>query len=83
MSNLLCKKFKIEKRFKKYGALVLICIILYLLTLIPYVGSIIGFIAVVLGLGIIVRYLTLSQKFKDGLNDSNKVKDENNKKAKA
>lgn len=83
MSNLLCKKFKIEKRFKKYGALVLICIVLYLLTLIPYVGSIIGFIAVVLGLGIIIRYLTLSQKFKDSLNDSNKVKDENNKKAKA
>lgn len=90
MSNLLCKKFKIEKRFKKYGALVLICIVLYLLTLIPYVGGIIGFIAVVLGLGIIVRYLTLSQKFKDSLNASNnteeaktKVKDENNKKAKA
>lgn len=55
INNLICNKFKIEKKIVTFGILVASSIVIWLLALIPYVGSIVSFILTILGLGIIVK----------------------------
>ena len=62
ISELICKKLKIEIKYQKFGIVVASSIILWLLRLIPVLGGIISFISTILGLGIIVKSLLPTNK---------------------
>lgn len=57
ISNVICSKLKIDKWLKKFGLLIAVAIVAWLLTIIPYAGIAINLIYTVLGLGIIVRII--------------------------
>lgn len=57
INNIICSKLKLDKTLKKFGLLIAVTIVAWLLTIIPYAGTVINLIYIILGLGIIVRII--------------------------
>jgi len=62
INNLICSKLNLEKTLAKFGMLVAVSIIMWLIALIPYVGIFINFATVILGIGILTAGLILKDK---------------------
>ncbi len=65
ITNVICKKLKIEKTGRTFSILVMVTIALWLINLIPFVNSLVGFVSTVLGLGIVVSSVFLKDKKDD------------------
>ena len=65
LTNILCKKLKIEKTLGMLGILVITSIALWAIGLIPFIGTIIKAIMIILGLGTITSNLFLKEKNAD------------------
>ena len=53
-NNYLCSKLKIDKNIGKFGMLIVLGIIVWVICELPFIGDIISFVIVVLGLGVLV-----------------------------
>ena len=62
MNNLVCQKFKIEKKTTTFGILIITSAVIWLLELIPILGSIVRFVLVVIGVGLLVNYILPSSE---------------------
>ena len=77
MNNLVCQKFKIEKKTTTFGILIITSAIVWLLELIPILGSIIRFVLAVIGIGLLVNYILPSSEMS---NKKTKKTEKENKK---
>lgn len=61
-NNIVCEKLKITKTSSKFGILVGVSIILYLIALLPYIGSLFSLLYSIFGLGIAIYALFSKNK---------------------